>query len=101
MTILYRLMAIPKIKATYSLDVETIRTLERMARRWGVSKSEALRRAIGTAAAQAGAGGGGTLEVLNQLQNAVALSPSQAREWVSRARAERRATSKRNEPADK
>ena len=38
-------MAIPKIKATYSLDVETVRMLVHMARRWGVSKSEALRRA--------------------------------------------------------
>lgn len=39
-------MAIPKIKATYSLDPETIALLERVSRRWGVSKSEALRRAI-------------------------------------------------------
>ena len=43
-------MAIPKIKSTYSLDVETVRTLESLARRWDVSKSEVLRRAIRSAA---------------------------------------------------
>ena len=45
MAILYG-MANPTIKATYTLDVETLRVLERAAKRWGVSKSEALRRAI-------------------------------------------------------
>ena len=44
-------MAITTIKSTYSLDVETVRTLESLARRWSVSKSEALRRAIRSAAA--------------------------------------------------
>ena len=43
-------MAIPKIKGTYTLDAETIDALESMARRLGVSKSEALRRAIHAAA---------------------------------------------------
>ena len=44
-------MAIPIVKATYSLDVNTVKALERMAKRWAVSKSEALRRAIRAAAA--------------------------------------------------
>ena len=43
-------MAIPKIKSTYSLDVETVRTLESLARRWNVSKTEVVRRAIRAAA---------------------------------------------------
>ena len=34
------------IRSTYSLDAGTLRALERLARRWNVSKSEALRRAI-------------------------------------------------------
>ena len=38
-------MAIPKIKVTYSLDVDSVRALEELARQ-GASKSEALRRAI-------------------------------------------------------
>ena len=43
-------MAITTIKSTYSLDVETVRTLESLACRWNVSKSEVLRRAIRAAA---------------------------------------------------
>ena len=43
-------MAVTTIKSTYSLDVETVRTLEMLARRWDVSKSEVLRRAIRAAA---------------------------------------------------
>src|SRR3972149_5141084 len=39
-------MATPKVKTTYALDAETVQALERMARRWGTSKSEALQRAI-------------------------------------------------------
>ena len=39
-------MAVMTIKSTFSLDVGTVRTLEGLARRWNVSKSEALRRAI-------------------------------------------------------
>lgn len=101
MAILCLHMAIPKIKGTYSLDVETIQALERIASRWGVSKSEALRRAIQAAAAQAGEGTGGILEALGQLQDSVALSKSRARDWARSARAERRAGSVRQEPADR
>jgi hypothetical protein len=36
----------PRIKATYSLDVDTVQRLEQAAAHWGVSKSEALTRAI-------------------------------------------------------
>jgi len=43
-------MARMTIRSTYALDVETVRALERMARRLGISKSEALRRAIQGAA---------------------------------------------------
>jgi Ribbon-helix-helix protein, copG family len=43
-------MATPTIKSTYTLDLDTVRALEDMARRLGVSKSEALRRAIRLAA---------------------------------------------------
>jgi len=50
MAILLR-MAVTTIKSTYALDVETVRELEEMARAWKVSKSEALRRAIRSAAA--------------------------------------------------
>ena len=39
-------MAIPKIKATYSLDEPTVRRLEEIARKWETSKSDALSRLI-------------------------------------------------------
>ena len=87
-------MPIPKIKATYTLDAETIRLLERVSRRWGVSKSEALRRAIRASAATADDQDPG-MEPLNRLQAAANLSKSAASAWARRARAERRASAKR------
>src|SRR5437870_291443 len=45
-------MAITTIKSTYALDVATVRALEGLARRWNVSKSEALRRAVRVASGQ-------------------------------------------------
>ena len=36
-------MATTTVKSTYSLDVESVQALEDLARRWRVSKSEALR----------------------------------------------------------
>jgi hypothetical protein len=46
------IMVIYTVKITYVFDVETVRTLEDLARRWNVSKSEALRRAIRASSAQ-------------------------------------------------
>ena len=45
-------MAIPKIKATYSLDESTVRKLEEIARRWNTSRSDALSRLINDGAKQ-------------------------------------------------
>jgi hypothetical protein len=39
-------MASLSIESTYSLDPDAVPTLHEIARRWKVSKSEALRRAI-------------------------------------------------------
>jgi hypothetical protein len=88
-------MAIPKVKATYSLDSETIRALEHMARRWEVSKSEALRRAISIAAAQVEEGDGDTAKVLSRLQRSAGVSQNSARNWVRRTRAARRKSSEK------
>lgn len=87
-------MAIPKIKSTYTLDTETIGALEGMARRWGVSKSEALRRAIHAAAQQSALS---RLETLTKLQESLNLTPAKARAWIRRSRAGRRASSERLE----
>ena len=86
-------MAIPSVKATYSLDVETVKALERMARRWSVSKSEALRRAIRAAAADEVPDGRRNLARLDELQRKVALDPAKASRWVRDVRAERAARS--------
>jgi len=90
-------MAILTVKSTYALDPETVRTLEEMARRWGVSKSEALRRAIRAAAKQAPCEESDAIKALDELQQSLALSPTKVRDWASRVKAERRAASRRSE----
>ena len=91
-------MATPTVKSTYSLDIETVRRLEALARRWNVSKSEALRRAIRAAARQPSPEQSDALEALDRLQGSLALTEDEARRWEKRLRAERRATSGRREP---
>ena len=86
-------MATTTVKATYSLDPGTVCRLEEIARHWGVSKSEALRRAI--RAADAAEGPGEPLAALDALQRGAALSPATARAWAAEARKERRAASSR------
>ncbi len=94
-------MAIPKIKATYALDAESVRALERMARRLRVSKSEALRRAIHVAAERAVDGLEEGVAALDRLQSAAALSRDAARRWSRAARAQRRAASAHRETGAK
>jgi uncharacterized protein involved in propanediol utilization len=84
-------MAIPKLKATYSLDAQTMRVLERVAARWGVSKSEALRRAIRASVTlpQASGPAAATLDTLQKLSG---LTAGEAAKWAGAVRANRRAT---------
>jgi hypothetical protein len=90
-------MATPTIKSTYVMDVGTVRALERIARRWKVSKSEALRRAIHASAEQQQPEVGDPLQALDQLQLSLKLTPSRARAWAQAVRVERRAASARSE----
>ena len=84
------------IKTTYSLDVETVRALEALARVWKVSKSEALRRVIRTVAQrELSAVENEAVQALTELQQALDLSPDQARRWEKRIRAERDASAQR------
>jgi len=85
-------MAVMTIKSTYSLDPATVRALEDLARRWGVSKSEALRRVIRAAASDRSPA---AIEALDALQRSLSLSPNKARAWAQRSRAERKASSAR------
>jgi Arc/MetJ-type ribon-helix-helix transcriptional regulator len=79
------------------MDVGTVQALERIARRWRVSKSEALRRAIRAAAEQQGPESGEALRALDQLQRSLKLTPARARAWAQAIRGERRAASARSE----
>lgn len=86
-------MATPKIKSTYSLDIDSVRQLENMADRWQVSKSEALRRAIRIASKQVSSQGKQALEALDRLQASLALTDETAKVWQKKLQAERRASS--------
>jgi hypothetical protein len=91
-------MATETIKGTYSLDVETVRALEKLARRWNVSKSEALRRVFRASAAQDPRDAGHeALRALDELQRALDLTNGAAARWSAGARAERRSASRRRE----
>ncbi|WP_420632466.1 ribbon-helix-helix protein, CopG family [Candidatus Palauibacter sp.] len=83
-------MATTTIKSTYSLDVETVRTLEELASRWNTSKSEVVRRAIKAAAAR-DESADGPLAALRQLQDSVRSRGVDLDQWVREVRAERRA----------
>jgi metal-responsive CopG/Arc/MetJ family transcriptional regulator len=82
-------MARTTIKATYSLAPEVVEQLEQLSKRWGVSRSQALTRAIRTAAEEEE--GGNPLAGLEALQAAVGLSAEGARAWMDTARQERMA----------
>jgi hypothetical protein len=88
-------MATPTLKTTYSLDLETVRTLDALAQRWNVSKSEALRRAIRAAAGGVMPGAHDALRALDALQKSLRLTPATALAWERRTRVERRASSQR------
>jgi hypothetical protein len=91
------MVAIPKIKSTYALDLETVSRLEEMARRWGVSKSEVLRRAVRAAAGQSSPAAADAVSALDELQRSLRLSRAKAQAWGRRSRAERRAAAARRE----
>jgi predicted transcriptional regulator len=90
-------MAIPRVKSTYSLDVETVAALDRVAKRWRVSKSEALRRAIRSVATEGADAANPAIEALEALQRSLHLTAAKARAWASETGSERRASSRRAE----
>ena len=89
-------MAITTIKSTYSLDVDSVRTLEALANRWDVSKSEVIRRALRIAlVAGDDEGGAIALEALTRLQDTVRERGVDLAEWERDLRAERAAAGRR------
>ena len=91
-------MATITVKSTYSLDVETVRQLEELAKRWNTSKSGALRRAIQSAAKQVRSDHNEALDALDRLQALLGLDRESAGAWADEVRQERRAVSERNAP---
>ena len=89
-------MAAVTMKSTYSLDVETVQQLERLAKRWNTSKSAALRRAIRTAAKHAHSDDNEALAALDRLQSLLALDRGTAESWADEVRQERRAAAEHN-----
>jgi hypothetical protein len=87
-------MAIPTIKATYSRDAETTALLDRLARRWAVSKSEALRRLIreGAPAAEVEkTDANSRLDAFDRAQRSLGLTERVTAAWARHVRAERKA----------
>lgn len=83
-------MALPTIKTTYTIDIETKSALDRLAARWDVSKSEALRRAIRQAAGASRVTD--RLAALDTLQRRSRMTRGQAAQWSEATRYERQAT---------
>ena len=88
-------MATITIKSTYALDVESVRALEDLARRWGVSKSAALRRAIRSEASRQPVKGGAALAALDQLQASLRSRNVDLEQWALDVESERRAAGRR------
>ena len=82
-------MARTTVKATYSLPPEIIDQLEHLAKRWGLSTSQALSRAIRSAADQEHSTG--PLAALEALQGQASLDADDARAWMEAIRCERHA----------
>ena len=91
-------MAVTTIKSTYSLDVESMRTLEKLAQRWNVSKSAVLRRAIRIAATDGGGGDDAARGALDRLQGSLRSRKVNLARWERDVKAERRATARRPAP---
>ena len=92
-------MAVTTIKSTYSLDPETVRALEALARRWNVSKSEVIRRAVREAengTARSSPDATKRLEAFDALQRSLNLDERTARRWMKQVRDERKAWTRRS-----
>ena len=81
------------IRSTYALDLETVERLDALSKRWDVSKSEALRRAVRAAGADAHQAA--QVDALGRLQAATHLTTKSAGAWARRVTSERAKHSKR------
>lgn len=83
-------MAKTTVRSTFALDPDTVADLDRLAGKWGVSKSETLRRLVRTAATLEEVDwAADAVRALDELQDSLELSPEQAEAWIAELRAER------------
>ena len=87
-------MAAKTIKSTYSLDLESVRALEALARHWKVSKSEVLCRALRIAVREGGPGKAAA-NSLDRLQASLRERNVNVSQWAQNVKQERRATARR------
>ena len=84
-------MAKKTIRSTFALDPETVAELDRLADKWGVSKSETLRRIIAAAArVEAVDTSADAVAALQELQEKLALTPEKTEAWLREVRALRK-----------
>ena len=88
-------MATMTVKSTYSLDIESVRALENLARRQQVSKSEALRRAIRNEARRQPAQGEDAVAALDQLQASLRARNVDVEQWARDVESGRQAAGQR------
>ena len=73
------------------LDANTAQLLEQLARTWGVSKEEALKRAVSQVEAASGpVKTSDRLQAFKELQHRLQLTPQKAADWQSVVRDARR-----------
>lgn len=83
-------MARMTVRSTFALDPETVEALDRLAARWAVSKSEAIRRVINAAAkVEEMDASSDALAALEELQEMLDLDEERAEAWIRRVREER------------
>lgn len=81
-------MAKKTVRSTFALDPETVASLDRLAERWEVSKSEALRRIIEAAARiEEVDAAADAMAALEELQDRLALTPEKTEAWLRETRA--------------
>jgi hypothetical protein len=78
-------------KTSLELDANTANLLAQLAETWGVSKEEAVRRAVDQAnAANGSPNKEGRLEAFKELQGRLNLTPAKAAEWQNTVHEARR-----------
>lgn len=78
------------LKSTYSLDAVSLDRLQRLARRWQVSKTEAIRRALRKADESDARGADRRLAALHSLQQSLKKRGVDFEEWKATMRNARR-----------